>query len=51
MFDDHQSRKQAFLDHTNIDFTQWSHRDFSKGLTCEFGRRLEFSYLLDFGQK
>ena len=23
MFDDHPSRKQAFLDHTNIDFTQW----------------------------
>ena len=23
MFDDHPSRKQALLDHTNIDFTQW----------------------------
>jgi len=23
MFDDHPSRKQALLDHTNIDFTKW----------------------------
>ena len=31
MFDDHPSRKQAFLDHTNIDFTQWPYWDFFKG--------------------
>ena len=28
MFDDHPSRKQAFLDDTNIDFTQWPYWDF-----------------------
>ena len=32
MFDDHPSRKQAFLDHTNIDFTQWPYWDFFKGV-------------------
>ena len=48
MFDDHPSRKQALLDHTNIDFTQLI---FSKELTRDFGRRLENSYLLVFGQK
>ena len=32
MFDDHPSRKQAFLDYTNIDFTQWPYCDFFKGI-------------------
>ena len=32
MFDDHPSRKQAFLDYTNIDFTQWPYCDFFKGV-------------------
>ena len=50
MFDDHPSRKQALTiqililhsDHIEI---------FSKRLACDFGRRLEISYLLVFGQK
>ena len=32
MFNDHPSRKQAFLDYTNIDFKQWPYSDFSKGV-------------------
>ena len=32
MFDDHSSRKQAFLDYTNIDSKQWPYRDFFKGV-------------------
>ena len=32
MFDDHPSRKQAFLDYTNIDFKQWPYSDsFQRG--------------------
>ena len=52
MFDDHPSRKQAFLDYTNIEFLNNGHIEiFSKGLTHDFGRRLETSYLLVFRQK
>ena len=51
MFDDHTSRKQAFLDYTNIDSKQWPYGDFSKGLTHDFGRRVEISYLLVLRQK
>ena len=52
MFDDHPSRKQAFLDYTNIEFLNNGHIEiFSKGLTHDFGRRLEISYLLVFRQK
>ena len=51
MFDDHPGRKQAFLDYTNIDSKQRTYWDFSKGLTHDFGRRLEISYLLVFRQK
>ena len=51
MFEDHPIRKQAFLVYTNIDFIQWTHWDFLKGLTHDFGGRLEISYLLVFGQK
>ena len=32
MFDDHPSRKQAFLDYTNIDLKQWPYSDFFKGV-------------------
>ena len=32
MFDDHPSRKQAFLDHTNIDSKQWPYLDFFEGV-------------------
>ena len=51
MFDVHPIRKQAFLVYTNIDFIQWTHWDFLKGLTHDFGGRLEISYFLVFGQK
>ena len=50
MFEDHPIRKQAFLDYTNIDFNS-GNWDFLKGLTHDFGGRLEISYLLVFGQK
>ena len=51
MFDDHPNRKQAFLDHTNIDYLHCGHIEiFSKGLACDFDRRLENSYLLVFGK-
>ena len=36
MFDDHSSRKQAFLDYTNIDSKQWPYWDFFKGVNPWF---------------
>ena len=40
MFDDHPSRKQAFLDYTNIDFTQWPYCDFFKGVNPWFWSKI-----------
>ena len=40
MFDDHPSRKQAFLDHTNIDFTQWPYWDFFKEVSLSFWSKI-----------
>ena len=51
MFDDHPSSKQASLDYTNIDFTCGHIESFSKGLTHDFGQRLDISYSLVFGEK
>ena len=36
MFDDHPSRKQAFLDYTNIDSKQWPYWDFFRGVNPWF---------------
>ena len=40
MFGDHPSRKQAFLDHTNIDFTQWPYWDFFKEVSLWFWSKI-----------
>ena len=40
MFDNHPSRKQAFLDYTNIDFTQWPYCDFFKGVNPWFWSKI-----------
>ena len=40
MFDDHPSRKQALLDHTNIDFTQWPYWDFFEGVNPWFWSKI-----------
>ena len=54
MFDDHPRRKQAFSYTIQISILHSGHGHieiFSKGLTRDFGRRLEISYLLVLGQK
>ena len=52
MFDDHPSRKQAFSYTIQILILHSGHFEiFAKGLTRDFGRRLEISYLLVFEQK
>ena len=40
MFDDHPCRKQAFLDHTNIHFTQWPYWDYFKGVSLWFWAKI-----------
>ena len=40
MFDDHPSRKQAFLDYTKIDSKQWPHWDFFEGVNPWFWSKI-----------
>ena len=40
MFDDHPSRKQAFLDYTNIDSKQWPYWDFFEGVNPWFWSKI-----------
>ena len=48
MFADHPVRKEAQLDWKNKDFTKFPMEIFSKGLTHEFGQKLQFSSLFAF---
>ena len=50
VFDNHPVRKQTFLGYKNIDFKQWRYWVFSKGLTHDFGQKLEISSLFVFAQ-
>ena len=42
-FDNHPVRKQTSLDYKNIDLKQLPYWVFSKGLTRDFGQKLEIS--------
>ena len=48
MFADYPVGKQASLDWKKKDFTKSPYGDFSKGLTHEFGQKLEFSSFFPF---
>ena len=50
MFADRPITKQAFLNYKNIEFTELPNQIFPKGLTHDFGHKLEFFSLLVFEQ-
>ena len=49
MSDDQLVKEKAHLDKKNIDFTWLSYRDFLKGLTHDFGPKMEILSLFVFG--
>ena len=50
MFDDYAVRKPALRSYKNIEFTELPNQIFPKGLTHDFGYKLEFFSLLVFEQ-
>ena len=50
MFADHPVRKEAQLDWKNKDFTKLPYGDFFKGVTRDFGQKLEFFSLVAFNK-
>ena len=49
MCDDFLVRKQALLDYKKADFTKWPYWIFFKGLTHDFGQKLEITPCFGFG--